>query len=329
MSGYGMGAYGYDPSAYQYQQYGQYGAASQGGYGQPQQAGLPQSTGQQPRPGSTVRVVYDYVATEPGAVSLRAGEVCTLLEIKDAGWCTLRTNTDKEGYFPLGYLEEISPPGVPIQSYASQTGVGVAAAGGNQRCALHGKNRSVSNLNAEPDPATGGMTTRYVCKPGCECKGALLPGMGPSSMMTPGMSQFGGHSQGGQYNSAAAAALAASSGASGAAASSIGPQATPLAIAAPETVEDKYDKDGVKKSKTERLRCISDFKLESEGTLSLREGVVCDVVERGAAGGWCVLKAPTGKQGYFPSSHVAECHLVSDGVKDKAKDKLELPGTLP
>lgn len=52
-----------------------------------------------------VRVLYDYVASEPGAISLRAGEVCSMLDIKEAGWCTLHTNTDKEGYFPVAYCE--------------------------------------------------------------------------------------------------------------------------------------------------------------------------------------------------------------------------------
>ena len=38
-----------------------------------------------------MRVLYDYVATEKGVLSLRAGEVCELVENKDQGWVSMKT----------------------------------------------------------------------------------------------------------------------------------------------------------------------------------------------------------------------------------------------
>ena len=59
-------------------------------------------------PNTVVRILYDYVATERGVLSLRAGDVATLLEVKDAGWCLLKTTADQQGYFPLSYTEPAS-----------------------------------------------------------------------------------------------------------------------------------------------------------------------------------------------------------------------------
>ena len=47
-----------------------------------------------------VRITFDYVGSEHGVLSLRAGDIATFLEPKDRGWCMLRANTGQEGYFP-------------------------------------------------------------------------------------------------------------------------------------------------------------------------------------------------------------------------------------
>ncbi len=59
-------------------------------------------------PNTVVRILFDYVATERGVLSLRAGDVATLLEVKDAGWCLLKTTAAQQGYFPLSYIEPAS-----------------------------------------------------------------------------------------------------------------------------------------------------------------------------------------------------------------------------
>ena len=56
------------------------------------------------QPNSVVRILFDYVGTERGVLSLRAGDVATLLEFKDQGWCILKTTAGQEGYFPQSYV---------------------------------------------------------------------------------------------------------------------------------------------------------------------------------------------------------------------------------
>jgi len=78
-------------------------------------------------PQSQVRVLYDYVATEKNALSLRAGELATLIENYEHGWCTVRMIlTGKEGYFPVSYLEVIAPPPEAPPASAASAGAGVA-----------------------------------------------------------------------------------------------------------------------------------------------------------------------------------------------------------
>ena len=137
-------------------------AAGMGLYGQalPEQQAL--------APGAVVRILYDYVATERGVLSLRAGDVATLLEFKDQGWCILKTTAGQEGYFPQSYIE-------PAGAIAA-VGPPAVASNVQVRCEVHNKNRSAANLMQEPNPLTGGATMRWVCKPGCECKGAVAVG---------------------------------------------------------------------------------------------------------------------------------------------------------
>ncbi|KAJ1491273.1 hypothetical protein T484DRAFT_1774893 [Baffinella frigidus] len=56
-------------------------------------------------PTDKVRVLHDYIATEKGVLSLRAGEVCTLEENKEQGWVTLKTPAGQVGYFPNSYID--------------------------------------------------------------------------------------------------------------------------------------------------------------------------------------------------------------------------------
>jgi hypothetical protein len=53
-----------------------------------------------------VQVVYDHSPTEanPAGLSLRKGEIATLVETKEHGWCVLRTAEGTTGYFPTSYL---------------------------------------------------------------------------------------------------------------------------------------------------------------------------------------------------------------------------------
>ena len=145
-----------------------------GGYDQGQQAYFDSSMGayghvpqeQALVPNTVVRILYDYVATERGVLSLRAGDVATLLEHKDQGWCILKTTAGQEGYFPQSYIE-------PAGAIAAVGQSAVASSSAAIRCEIHNKNRSAANLMQEPNPVTGGVTMRWVCKPGCECKGAV------------------------------------------------------------------------------------------------------------------------------------------------------------
>ena len=70
---------------------------------------------------------------------------------------------------------------------------------------------------------------------------------------------------------------------------------------------------GRSKSKTTRVRTTAEFSTTSEGCISLVGGVVCNVVTPDASG-WMILKAPTGLEGYFPTSHTAPCDLFSPAV---------------
>ena len=153
------GASGYiQPNQHAYIQ-GNVSGAGMGLYGQAMQ--------EQPilAPNAVVRILYDYVATERGVLSLRAGDVATFLEIKDQGWCILKTTAGQEGYFPQSYIE-------PAGAIAA-VGTPAVASNVQVRCEVHNKNRSAANLMQEPNPLTNGVTMRWVCKPGMECKGAV------------------------------------------------------------------------------------------------------------------------------------------------------------
>jgi hypothetical protein len=54
---------------------------------------------------TAVRVKSDRAGTSPGELSLLKGDVATLLELKDNGWCVLRTKEGLKGYFPDSWLE--------------------------------------------------------------------------------------------------------------------------------------------------------------------------------------------------------------------------------
>ena len=133
------------------------------------------------QPNSVVRILFDYMGTEWGVLSLRAGDVATVLEFKDEGWCILKTTAGQEGYFPQSYVR-------PAGAISAAPRRGGAAPSGTMRCEVHGKNRLATVLKEEPNPLTGGATMRWVCKPGCECKGA-------SSVGPPSAAQQASHAQ--------------------------------------------------------------------------------------------------------------------------------------
>jgi hypothetical protein len=134
------------------------GLAAAGAFGQ-----VPIAQQQVLVPNTVMRILYDYVATERGVLSLRAGDVATLLEVKDQGWCILKTTAGQEGYFPQSYIE-------PAGAIAA---VGTSVVSTQLKCEVHNKSRSAANLMQEPNPLTQGITMRWVCKPGMECKGAV------------------------------------------------------------------------------------------------------------------------------------------------------------
>ncbi len=62
-------------------------------------------------PNTVIRVLHDSVSTEPGMLSMQTGDLATLLELKDLGWCVLRTTAGEKGYFPMSYIEAAAPGG--------------------------------------------------------------------------------------------------------------------------------------------------------------------------------------------------------------------------
>ena len=65
-------------------------------------------------PNSSVQVVYDHESTEHGGLSLRKGDMATLVEMKEQGWCVLRTSSGKRGYFPLSHIAPAAPGAKPL-----------------------------------------------------------------------------------------------------------------------------------------------------------------------------------------------------------------------
>ncbi len=84
-------------------------------------------------------------------------------EVKDQGWCILKTTAGQEGYFPRSYIE-------PAGAIAA---VGTSAVSTQLKCEMHNKSCSAANLMQEPNPLTQGVTMRCVYKLGMECKGAV------------------------------------------------------------------------------------------------------------------------------------------------------------
>ena len=64
-------------------------------------------------PNTEVQCVHDHSPTEAGGLSLRKGEIATLVEMKEHGWCVLRTAEGTRGYFPLSYLAPAPQPVPP------------------------------------------------------------------------------------------------------------------------------------------------------------------------------------------------------------------------
>ena len=65
----------------------------------------------------------------------------------------------------------------------------MAGPGRQERCEVHSKNRSATNLVQEPNPLTNGVTMRWVCKPGCECKGGVSAGPRSAAQQAPAAAQ--------------------------------------------------------------------------------------------------------------------------------------------
>jgi len=256
-------------------------------------------------PQSQVRVLYDYVATEKNALSLRAGELATLIENYEHGWCTVRMIlTGKEGYFPVSYLEVIAPPPEAPPASAASAGAGVAGSHSQIRCILHGKMRSSGNMTTELDPATGGATIRWVCKAGCECKGPLLqnvamwpsqPGSTPAIGPAPAA---GGSSLLPRPAGEAAGLLGASPGAA---------RPPPLMLArpvAPSGAPPPAVQMGPSSLPMKQSTVLADYTAAGPGVLSLKAGEVCLVVHPDNQG-WTFVTAASGQQGHFPSSYLS------------------------
>jgi len=79
-------------------------------------------------PNTVVQVLYDYTPTESGGLSLRKGEMTTLVEMHEQGWCVLRTAAGMKGYFPQSYLAPSAPaaPVVAMQAKPPAPGTGAA-----------------------------------------------------------------------------------------------------------------------------------------------------------------------------------------------------------
>jgi hypothetical protein len=72
-------------------------------------------------PHSMVQVIADYSTTEPGALSMRKGELATLVELTEQGWCVVKIAAGARGYFPLSYLQPAPPAAVRAPSAAPVT----------------------------------------------------------------------------------------------------------------------------------------------------------------------------------------------------------------
>jgi hypothetical protein len=78
-------------------------------------------------PNTVVQVLYDYTPTEAGGLSLRKGEMATLVEMKEQGWCVLRTAAGMKGYFPQSYLAPAAPAAPVVAMQAKPPAPGTAA----------------------------------------------------------------------------------------------------------------------------------------------------------------------------------------------------------
>ena len=78
-------------------------------------------------PHSMVQVIADYSPTEPGGLSMRKGELATLVELKEQGWCVVKIAAGARGYFPLSYLQPAPPDPVRAPSAAPVTATAPAA----------------------------------------------------------------------------------------------------------------------------------------------------------------------------------------------------------
>jgi hypothetical protein len=78
-------------------------------------------------PNTVVQVLYDHSSTEAGGLSLRKGEMATLVEMKEQGWCVLRTAAGMKGYFPQSYLAPAAPAAPLVAMQAKPPAPGTAA----------------------------------------------------------------------------------------------------------------------------------------------------------------------------------------------------------
>ena len=105
-------------------------------------------------PNTVAQVLHDHTSTEAGVLSLRKGETATLVEMKEQGWCVLRTAAGMKGYFPQSYLApapaapvvamQAKPPAsgtsAPVkQSVASSAGSSAQVESSSEVSVLHSK----------------------------------------------------------------------------------------------------------------------------------------------------------------------------------------------
>jgi len=53
------------------------------------------------------KVLYDFTAQQPGDLTIRVGEIITILKTNDSGWWVGQNDTLESGTFPYNYVETI------------------------------------------------------------------------------------------------------------------------------------------------------------------------------------------------------------------------------
>lgn len=57
---------------------------------------------------STYKVIYSFEGREKDMLSVKSGDIITVLKSSGNGWCTVRSSTGKQGLVPSSYIEAVS-----------------------------------------------------------------------------------------------------------------------------------------------------------------------------------------------------------------------------